>query len=250
MSGWQVDDSRGELPEELHSLEAVFRLEGQPVTSDSLSDLILLERDGIRYYVKRYRLAGKGLRRYLGRSRMESEWRNLFYFRDWGIATAPVVAWGLERRAGLFHRGALVTREVANTRDLASLAEEGDSRLADRHWVDRISRQLAEMVRKFHDRGFTHNDLKWRNILVDDRDRLFLIDCPGGAFWWGPFLQYRKIKDLGCLDKMAKAHLSRSQRLRFYLYYSGHYRLTDADKGFIRKVRASETSRSARRPDS
>lgn len=248
MCGWQVDDSQGELPEELHSLESVFRLEGQPITSDRLSDLILLERDGIRYYVKRYRLAGKGLRRYLGRSRMESEWRNLFYFRDWGIATAPVVAWGLERRGGLFHRGALVTREVINARDLASLADEGDARLTDRHWVDHISRQLAAMVRNFHDRGFTHNDLKWRNILVDDRNQLFLIDCPGGTFWWGPFLRYRKVKDLGCLDHMARRHLSRSQRLRFYHYYSGNNRLSESDKKYIRQVRASETSRAARRP--
>jgi hypothetical protein len=41
--------------------------------------------------------------------------------------------------------------------------------------------------------------------------------CPAGTFWWGPFLRYRIVKDLACLDKVAKYHLSRTQRLRFYL---------------------------------
>ncbi|MNF03998.1 hypothetical protein D3C80_2034180 [compost metagenome] len=66
----------------------------------------------MRYYVKRYWAAGKGLRRWLGRSRVKAEWQNLKYFTQWGIPTAPVVGWGQERRAGAFHRGALITREL------------------------------------------------------------------------------------------------------------------------------------------
>lgn len=54
-----------------------------------------------------------------------------------------------------------------------------------------------------HDNRFTHNDLKWRNLLIDDDDKLFLIDCPNGDFWRGFWLKYRITKDLACLDKVA-----------------------------------------------
>jgi hypothetical protein len=35
-----------------------------------------------------------------------------------------------------------------------------------------------------------------------------LIDCPNGDFWRGFWLKYRITKDLACLDKVAKYHLS------------------------------------------
>ena len=133
-------------------------------------------------------------------------------------------------------RGALITRELLRTEDLALLASRNDPRLADRHWVERVSVQLARATRILHDHHFTHNDLKWRNLLVNDQAELFLIDCPTGAFWWGPLLSYRMIKDLACLDKVAKYRLSRTQRLRFYLQYRGHARLSAADKRKVRSI--------------
>jgi hypothetical protein len=44
------------------------------------------------------------------------------------------------------------------------------------------------------------------------------------------------IKDLACLDKVAKYHLSRTQRLRFYLQYRGRERLSTADKRRVRGI--------------
>ena len=46
-----------------------------------------------------------------------------------------------------------------------------------------------------HDHNFTHNDLKWRNLLIDDQQTLYLIDCPNGDFWRGFWLKYRITKD-------------------------------------------------------
>jgi hypothetical protein len=74
--------------------------------------VIRVERDGVNYYVKRYTGAGKGLRRYLGKPRVKSEWQNLKRFAKWGIPTAEVVAWGLERKGLAYSRGAMITREL------------------------------------------------------------------------------------------------------------------------------------------
>nr|MBP8185805.1 heptose kinase [Pseudomonas sp.] len=96
--------------------------------------------------------------------------------------------------------------------------------------------QLAQATRTLHDQHFTHNDLKWRNLLVNAQAQLFFIDCPSGSFWWGPVLSYRIVKDLACLDKVAKLQLSRTQRLRFYLQYCRRARLNSADKQRVGKI--------------
>jgi hypothetical protein len=236
MAGWYLDPTYAGLRMEFGDLASVFALEGKRLTRDPLSEVVLIERDGVRYYVKRYWGAGKGLRRYIGRPRVKAEWQNLKNFAKWGIPTAPIVAYGLERKGGAFVRGALITRELEHTRDLALMAKKGDERLRDAGWVDGVSRQLARATRALHDHHFAHNDLKWRNLLVNEQAELFLIDCPTGSFWWGPFLRYRVIKDLACLDKVASKVLTRSQRLRFFLQYRGRERLSSGDKRRVRQI--------------
>jgi len=236
MAGWTLDPQYQALSVDFGDLEAVFALQGERLTRDPLSEVIRVERGGVRYYVKRYWGAGKGLRRYVGRPRVKAEWQNLKNFAKWGVPTAAIVGYGLEREWGRFVRGALITRELDHTEDLALLAGRDDPRLRDKAWVGAVSDQLARSTRALHDHHFTHNDLKWRNLLVNHQGELFFIDCPTGSFWWGPLLRYRIIKDLACLDKIAKYKLSRAQRLRFYLQYSGHERLSCADKRRVRKI--------------
>ncbi|NBA93971.1 lipopolysaccharide kinase InaA family protein [Pseudomonas sp. R5(2019)] len=236
MAGWKLAPAYASLAADFGSLEAVFALTGERLTHDRLSEVIRVQRGGVNYYVKRYVGAGKGLRRYVGRPRVKSEWQNLKLFAKWGIPTAEVVAWGLERRGAAFGRGAMITRELPNTEDLSALADRKDPLLKDAAWVDRVSRQLASNTRIMHDHHFTHNDLKWRNLLVDDNAKLYFIDCPTGAFWVGFMLRYRITKDLACLDKVAKYHLSATQRLRFYLQYRRRTRLNAADKRRIRHI--------------
>jgi hypothetical protein len=237
MSKWRLsEEASPRVAAAFADLEAVFALQGERITRDPLSEVLRVECEGVRYYVKRYHGAGKGLRRFIGRPRVKAEWQNLKLFSKWGIPTAPIVAYGLERKAGAFVRGALITRELVDTEDMAQLAQRDAACLRDRTWVARVSQQLAAATHALHDHHFTHNDLKWRNLLVNNQTELFLIDCPTGAFWWGPLLRYRIVKDLACLDKVAKYTLSRTQRLRFYLQYCGRQRLNAADKRRLRQV--------------
>lgn len=247
MIDWHFNsDFRGREAEQLFdTLPATFAVRGEPIAKAPLSTVERVAADDTRYYVKRYAGNGKnalrrwfGLRGLVAPQRVVKEWENLLRFREWGIPTATLVAWGLERVHGSFVRGALVTEEIPDTVDLACMAREGDARLRDRRWVAGVSRQIARYARRLHDQGFVHNDLKWRNLLVDDGEAptVYLIDCPTGAFWRGPLLRYRIVKDLACLDKVAKYHLSRTQRLRFYLDYAGHARLSAADKRRLCKI--------------
>ncbi len=109
MAGWRLEPAYNDLAEDFGSLDAVFALQGERLTRDLLSEVIRVQRNGVNYYVKRYVGAGKGLRRYLGKPRVKMEWQNLKRFAKWGIPTAEVVAWGLERRGAAYDRGAMIT---------------------------------------------------------------------------------------------------------------------------------------------
>lgn len=220
------------------TLDEVWSLAGEPVAADPISEVLRIRRhDGV-YYLKRYTAGGKWLRRYAGRSRPRAEFENLRMFAELGIPTAEVVGYSAQKRYGVVRRAALMTREIPQTEDLAQLARRGDSRLADEHWVDTVSRQLADYTARLHRTGFAHNDLKWRNILVTQgtEPRVYLIDCPLGRRRYGLLRRRAQVKDLACLDLHARIHLRQTVRLRFYLRYCGVRRLSKADKRLLRWV--------------
>jgi hypothetical protein len=223
MQNWQIhpDHTAGEPGKAFRSLETVFSLQGEPITRGNLGATSRVDVGGTIYYIKLYRQAGRGLRRWVGRSRLRGEWENLQRFANWGIPVAPLAAFGIEKRLGLFTRGAVITVGLPETEDMAQLAKQNDPQLNDRQWVQAVSIQLAQITRTLHSHRFAHGDFKWRNILVTRSapPQVYLIDCPDGRFWVPPFLQYRKNKDIACLDKVAKRILTRTQRMRFYFEY-------------------------------
>ncbi|HNL93004.1 MAG TPA: heptose kinase, partial [Pseudomonadales bacterium] len=62
------------------------------------------------------------------------------------------------------------------------------------------------------------------------------FDCPGGRFWVWPFLEYRIIKDLAHLDKIARECIPLRWRLWFYKQYTGRKYLNKADRGRLQKI--------------
>ena len=220
------------------SLEAAFAADGQYVTGDPISRVIKNQIADQVFYIKTYTAGGKRLRRWVGRSRPRTEWENLHFFQQLGIPTSPLVAYGQETRGGIFRRAALVTAELKNTLDLNSLHLANHPILADRQWITTVSRQIAGYTRRLHRNCFGHLDLKWRNILVtlSSPPQVYFIDCPAGRIRRGPGSRRWFIKDLACLDKVAKKRLTRTQRLRFFMDYAEILRLTPGDKDYVRRI--------------
>lgn len=224
--------------EAFRTLEKTFGLSGQQITTGPMGATSRFVCEENTFYVKLYRQAGKGIRRWLGRSRLRGEWENLLLFEKWGIPSAPLVAYGEKKSGPFFKRGAIITASLPATDDLEELAKKNDPRLKNPEWIGTLSKQLATATRLMHQKKFAHGDLKWRNLLVTRTDppQLYLIDCPAGRFWPWPFLQYRKNKDIACLDKVAKNVLSRTRRLRFFLDYLGKDRLDRKSKKQLRHI--------------
>lgn len=237
---WTVCDASPAETEAFGTPESVSALAGEVINANPMSSLRRVTVAGRNYYVKRYECAGKGLRRFVGRSRVRAEWENQLFFQSIGLPTARVVAYGEEAGPSVNRKGVLVTEEISGARDLASLARGAHSLLRDPLWVDKVVHRLAVHVRTLHSYHFIHNDLKWRNILVEfsHDPEVYIIDCPLGRRLYGPLFRRGVIKDLACLDKVAKQELSTATRLRFYKRYSGINRMDEADRHRLRKVLA------------
>jgi len=234
MPAWVVkEEVRTLFPNHAAAIDAP----GDLVNDNWMSRLVKYQNSEECYYIKTYSTRGRGLRRFIGRSRICAEWKNLQAFVAMGIPTADLVAYGESVTSGSYS-GTLITREVRGTIDLATLVDTGHSLLGDRQWRLQVIGRLSETVRQMHGNGFVHNDLRWRNILVDVTagSAVYLIDCPLGRKMPGPFLARGRIKDLACLDKIAKQQLSKAERLRFYLAYKGKSRIDAKDKKEIYRV--------------
>ena len=220
------------------SLERVFDLSGTAVARDSESIVFRVAVGAHSYYVKRYHKT-KGLRSWFGFARIRKEAENQLLFKQLKIPAAEVVAYGEEHVLSKTIRGALITLALENTADLASIAHQTPGLIQSRRWARQVILQVADITRRLHDYRFCHNDLKWRNILVtldEENPQVYLIDCPVGQRWPAFLLPRRIIKDLACLDKVAKYQLTQTQRLFFFKEYMQRKHLTAADKAMIRKI--------------
>ncbi|MDD2557479.1 MAG: lipopolysaccharide kinase InaA family protein [Desulfuromonas sp.] len=228
--------------------ETCIGLTGEQITSDRISNVRRVTLNSNNYYIKQYCVGGKHVRRFLGRSRAQGEWQNLEYFAELQIPVTPLVAYG-RHKVGKTHLELLVTAAVEDSSDLATLAQQKPERFANRSWTLSVMRQVAEYTRRLHADNFVHWDLKWRNILVqgDADPKIYFFDCPLGRRWYGGLQRRGAIKDLGCLDSVARLVLTRTQRLRFLLLYRQEEKLTPGAKCQIRQIDGFLRARAQRR---
>lgn len=117
------------------------------------------------------------------------------------------------------HRSLLVMREVPGARTLTIAAAEASllPTREKRAFLDRVAR----WVRRMHEEGVWHPDLKANNVLVDDTWELFLIDLDRTRFvgWLSPA---RREVNLAQLCAAIPRPLSRVDRMRVWRLWSRH----------------------------
>lgn len=151
------------------------------------ASLFLDAGEGVEWVLRPYRRGGLIARlsdaRYLWtgleRTRAFRECRLTAHMHDRGLPVPRPVAARVTRH-GLTYEAALITVRIPGARALADLLvrQQADDALLDR---------VGATVRHFHDAGLDHVDLNARNLLVDPRGKVWLIDLdrcrlrrPGG----------------------------------------------------------------------
>lgn len=116
-------------------------------------------------------------RRYLkwGKSRSQLEFELLLKARDLGINVPEPLLYA--HRGRWIYRAWLVTREIKQPQSLArlSLNDEKRTRQVMASVIDQISRLI--------DHGIWHVDLHPGNVMIDQSDRVFLLDFDKGSLY-------------------------------------------------------------------
>ena len=242
---------------QLYSLGHVIdACSGPPLYQSRSSTTYRLELQGVHgavdIYVKRYCADG-----WFSTDYARQEARNLQRLRQRSRGIVPeVLAVGRQRRFGKLVAGYILTRAVPDCVTLEQFVSR--SSFTD-DAGEQIRRQLEDqtltLCKQLHRLSFFHGDLQWRNILVRQRlneeDQhqisLHVIDCPRGGFIINPMAIPRAVaKDLASIDKKAHCHLSRTQRLRWFLSYRNHPHVMSNDKRLIRSVQNIKRQRAVR----
>jgi hypothetical protein len=188
---------------------------------------------------------------WLRTSKARREFENYAVFERLGIRCAQRIACGEERdRLGRLRHAFILTRTVPNAVTLLDYfggPEPAGARSCAPDARAAFRRQLADMTRRIHAASFYHNDLYWRNVLIEgspgERPLLCWIDCPRGSFARWFLGRHRRIKDLAALDRCAAKYCSRVERMRFIKDYLGRARLDEDGKRLIRKILAYRSRR-------
>jgi tRNA A-37 threonylcarbamoyl transferase component Bud32 len=237
----------------LVTVDAVYQLhEGTILKGGVATELRRVEfRDEKQahvFYIKKYwyptpRLRWSGFYRgtFFGTSKVRREYENLARLRAWGLDAPSPVAYGEERRGGWLHRSFLVSEGVPAPLSLDLFIRDVLPTLSPserRQQQVELTRALADYTRRMHEHRFVHHDYFWRNILLSGKSlaHFFLIDSHKGRPWKSWADERSRAKDLATLDSPAPWYFRRSERLRFFLAYRGHTRLTTSDKDLLRLV--------------
>lgn len=169
-----------------------------------------------------------------GPSKVQREYENIERLRRWNLDAPTPIGYGEQHCAGFLTRSFLMTEGIKNPVPLDRVIQQGIDDPRRRALIT----GLADTVRQMHQHGFVHHDLYWRNIILNDQslDRFYLIDCHKGRTWSRREEIASRAHDLACLDAPAPEFFRRTDRLRFFLRYREHSRLTDDDKKLLRRA--------------
>jgi len=76
-------------------------------------------------------------------------------------------------KKGLLYQADLLSSRIENAQDLVAALSKGE--LTEDVW-----REIGKVIRRFHNAGIYHHDLNSHNILLDDNNKVWLIDFDRG----------------------------------------------------------------------
>jgi heptose I phosphotransferase len=156
-----------------------------------------------------------------------------------GVNTPKIISYGQQWGTFFEKRSFIITEKIPDSEPL-------ERKLPDYFNAPAIAKnlklrrnfiaQLAAFVKKFHQTGYYHRDLYFSHIFYNYNGIFSLIDL-ARTFKPVLFAERFRIKDIAQIYYSAPGeYFSKTDRLRFYLSYTGRSKITKGDKIFIRKV--------------
>ena len=110
-----------------------------------------------------------------GKTRCQVEYSQLNYARHSGISVPEPIACAY--KGNLFYKAWLITREITNQQSLASLS------CLNRGRTEKAQKELIEQIVLLIGNNVYHTDLHPGNVLVDNENRIFIIDFDKAGYY-------------------------------------------------------------------
>ena len=156
-----------------------------------------------------------------------------------GINTPKTIAYGTQWGTIFEKRSFIITEKIPDAEALERKLPDyfdGSDTVENLKLRREFITQLANFIRKFHETNFRHRDLYLSHIFYSNNRNFYLIDL-ARVFQPSVFRRRFQIKDIAQIYYSSPGKFfSRTDRMRFYINYTGQQKLTTTDKDFIRKV--------------
>lgn len=106
------------------------------------------------------------------KTRAAQEYKLLNILQSLALPAPKPIAFRVTKK-GPFYQADLLSSRIENAQDLVAALVKGE--LAEDVW-----REVGRVIRRFHDAGIYHHDLNSHNILLDDSNKVWLIDFDRG----------------------------------------------------------------------
>jgi tRNA A-37 threonylcarbamoyl transferase component Bud32 len=148
------------------------------------------------------------------RSRAKRSYQQAYHLELLGIPTARSIATADRRIFGFLRRSYFLMEEIRGATDLGTILRTG------REPKSTLVDQVATLVARLHEEGFSHRDLKETNLVLDDQGNLYVLDLDGLKFR-ERIPERRAALDLLRLARGTEAYpaVTRRHRVRFLREY-------------------------------
>lgn len=241
MSTWFINTNYPlEIQNAFANMDKVLALKGEEISLSSISRVIKCTVHDKVFYIKHYFSNGKKLKKYFGRTRWQTEWKNILFCKNLQINVPNLIAYGEIKPWYSFKasQGVIVTEEISNATNLRTIVTRQSITMQNTPLRRKVISIVADYLRTMHDAKFINYDLQWRNILLTaniDTPKVYLFDMPSGGIRRFSFKR-GVIRDFFNLYKNAHWSLSRTDQLRFYLQYRNATSLSRDDKVHIKQI--------------
>jgi len=163
-------------------------------------------------------------------------------YARYGFDAVEPVAYGCQTTGGVT-RGFLLIEELTGYSSLRELLSQTET--IDKKVLNSLTDHLAETVATIHENGLSHMDLYSWHIFMKQFNNTWRcqpIDLERtvikGNFPWSQwFVRLKQIRDLAVLHLTVPwPEVKDSVRLRFFLRYRKHQKLTKTDKKIIYRI--------------
>ena len=149
-------------------------------------------------YVKEFRYKGvvHSLKHLFGKHRAQVMWKVSWHLLKYSVPVPEPEGYLLKRKGPLCLGGYYFSKALRRCPSLHELTKDLDQ-LNESLDAGGLSRVTAHYVAALHDSGATHGDLKWTNILVNEKEnQLWLIDLDASSIHGGHLGPKRIARDL------------------------------------------------------